>query len=105
MQKYRPDDIEILGKTVCQRFLCIYDLHIFIFQLNDAVTATRGADISSLREKGLYYIELEQPDQQLNPRLDPAAPKSSTRGHHHPVLSRLLCPVKYLAEFDADPAE
>ena len=58
-----------------------------------------------LHEKGIYYIELEQPDHQLDPKLDPAALKSSTCGHHHPVLSRLLCPVKYLAEFNADLAE
>ncbi len=90
---------------VCQQFSRIYDLHIFIFQLNDAVTAVRGSDISSLCEKGIYYIELEQPDQQLNLKLNPAAPKNSTCSHHHLVLSRLLCPVKYLAEFDADPAE
>ena len=58
-----------------------------------------------MREKGLSYIELELPDKQLIPRIDPAAQKSSVRGHNHVVLSRLLCPVKYLAEFDANPAE
>lgn len=70
------------------------------------VTSARGADIHSLREKGISYIELEQPDKQIVPRIDSATPKSSVRGHKHPVLSRLLCPVKYLeADFDVNPAE
>ncbi len=59
-----------------------------------------------MREKGISYVELEQPDKQIVPRIDPAAPKSPIRGHNHPVFSRLLCPVKYLqADFDPNPAE
>jgi len=84
--------------------LIIYAYTYLYLKMNDAVTAARGADISSLSEKGIYYIELEQKEG-LIPKLDPAAPKTSTRGHNHPVLSRLLCPVRYLAEFDAEPAE
>jgi len=76
-----------------------------MLQLNDVVTGARGADIHSLREKGISYIELEQPGKCIIPHIDPAAPKNIVRGHNHLVLSRLLCPVKYLAEFDANPEE
>ncbi len=31
LQKKRPDDIEVLSKTVCRQFLRIYDLHIYVF--------------------------------------------------------------------------
>lgn len=73
--------------------------------LNDVITSARGADIHSLREKGISYIKLEQSDKQIDPRIDPAAPKSLVRGHQHPVFSRLLCSVKYLVDFDSNPAE
>lgn len=62
-----------------------------------------GADIASLRDKGIHYVELEQPNQDLMPKLHVSASKSTSRGHHHPVLSRLLCPVEHLKDFDADP--
>jgi hypothetical protein len=58
-----------------------------------------------LREKGISYIELEQPNMQIIPRIDPAGPKTTFRGHNHPILSRILCPVKYLADFDSNPSE
>ncbi len=64
-----------------------------------------GADIYSLHEKGVSYIELEQPDKQLTLQIDPAAPKTSFQDHNHLILSRLLCPVKYLADFDANLSE
>jgi len=63
------------------------------------------ADISSLHDKGIHYIELEQPNQELKPKLNVSAQKSIARGHYHSVLSRLLCPVKHLKDFDADPEE
>ncbi|KIM35219.1 hypothetical protein M413DRAFT_14685 [Hebeloma cylindrosporum] len=73
--------------------------------LDAAVTAARGADISTLREAGLEYIALEQPDELLLPKIRRGAEKNTTRGHHHPVLSRLLCPVALLSDYDADPEE
>jgi hypothetical protein len=53
----------------------------------------------------MHYVKLEQPNQNLMPKLNISAPKSTTRGHYHPVLSRFLCPVEYLKDFDADPEE
>ncbi|KAF8815987.1 hypothetical protein BYT27DRAFT_7078491, partial [Phlegmacium glaucopus] len=70
-----------------------------------AVTAARGADISTLREAGLEYVALEQPDEVLVPKIRQGAEKKTRRGHNHPVLSRLLCPVILINDYDADPEE
>jgi len=67
--------------------------------------AVRGADISSLHDKGIHYIELEQPNQELKPKLNISAQKSTACGHYHPVLLWLLCPVEHLKDFNADPEE
>jgi uncharacterized protein DUF6698 len=69
------------------------------------VTAARGADISTLREAGLEYVALEQPNEVLLPKIRRGADKKMTRGHNHPVLSRLLCPVALLEDYDAEPDE
>ena len=69
------------------------------------MTGARGADISSLREAGLEYIAMEQPDQTLLPKIKLGAEKKATRGHNHSVLSRLLCPVKHLKDYDENPVE
>jgi hypothetical protein len=70
-----------------------------------AAAAARGDDIASLNNYGLKYIALEQPGKQLLPDIAPDADKTTSRGHNHPVLSRLLCPARLLQEFDADPTE
>jgi uncharacterized protein DUF6698 len=69
------------------------------------VTAARGADISTLREAGLEYVALEQPDEVLVPKIRRGAEKKTTRGHNHPVLSRLLCPVDLINDYDTEPEE
>ena len=70
-----------------------------------AAASARGDDISSLNNHGLKYIALEQPGKQLVPDIAPDADKMTSRGHNHPVFSRLLCPARLLEEFDADPTE
>lgn len=70
-----------------------------------AAAAARGDDIASLNNHGLKYIALEQPGKQLVPDIAPDADKTGSRGHNHPVMSRLLCPARLLQEFDADPYE
>ena len=69
------------------------------------MTAARGADISTLREAGLEYVALEQPDEVLVPKIRRGAEKKMTWGHNHPVLSRLLCPVVLIKDYDAEPEE
>jgi len=69
------------------------------------VTAARGADISTLREAGLEYVALEQPNEMLGPKIRRGAEKKTTRGHNHPVLSRLLCPVVLIEDYDTEPEE
>jgi hypothetical protein len=70
-----------------------------------AAAAARGDDIASLNNHGLKYIALEQPGKQLVPDIAPDADKTASRGHNHPVFSRLLCPAQLLQDFDADPIE
>jgi len=69
------------------------------------VTAARGADISTLCEAGLEYVALEQPNEVLVPKIRRGAEKKTTRGHNHPVLSRLRCPVVLIKDYDTEPKE
>ena len=85
--------------------ISLFLVHWFKLQLNDVVMGAQGADIHSLCKKGVSYIKLEQPNKCIIPHIDLAAPKNTIRGHNHLVLSRLLCPVRYLSEFDANPDE
>jgi hypothetical protein len=73
--------------------------------MHTAAAGARGDDIASLSCSGLKYVALKQPNKQLIPDIPPDADKRSSRGHNHPVLSRLLCPVRLLGEFDEDPTE
>ena len=69
------------------------------------MTAAQGADILTLREAGLEYVALEQPDEVLVPKIRRGAEKKITQGHNHPVLSCLLCPVVLIKDYDAKPDE
>ena len=73
--------------------------------MNDATGTARGNDIKSLLDKGLAYLVLDLPNQQLQPFIGSTSSKEETRGHNHIVLSRLLCPVRLLADFDENPDE
>ena len=67
-----------------------------------ALSAACSDDISSLHADGLTYIALDLPNKILHPPILPKSPKAITRGFNHPVLGRLLCPIKYIKDFD-DP--
>jgi hypothetical protein len=73
---------------------------IFSWQMGSALSAARSDDISSLRTDGLTYVALDLPDKVLNPPILPKSPKTATRGFNHAVLGRLLCPIKYISDFD-----
>jgi hypothetical protein len=73
--------------------------------MHTAAAAARGDDIASLNNHGLKYIALEQPGKQLVPDIAADADKTLSRGHNHPIMSRLLCPARLLQEFDANPDE
>jgi hypothetical protein len=77
----------------------------FWLQLTEAANGARSDDIGSLVHDGLEYIALDLPSKVLEPRIPIKQKKDISRGFKHPVLARLLCPVKYLANFDADPKE
>ena len=73
--------------------------------MHTAAAGAQGDDIGSLSCSGLKYIALEQPNKKLVTDIPPDADKRLSRGHNHPVLSKLLCPVCLLEDFDADPTE
>jgi hypothetical protein len=60
-------------------------------------------DCGSLREGGLAYVALTSPLKTLQPLISPKSPKDGIRGFNHVTLGCLLCPIKYIKEFDADP--
>jgi hypothetical protein len=73
--------------------------------MNDATGTARGNDIKSLLDKGLAYLALDLPNQELLPFIGSTSSKEETRGHNHTLLSRLLCPVRLLGDFDLNPDE
>ena len=73
--------------------------------MNDALSTAHGNDIKSLLDRGLAYLSMDLPDKQLLPLISPTSTKEETRGHNHIILSRLLCPVRLLADFDQNPDE
>lgn len=73
--------------------------------MTKASGSARSDDCGSLRETGLAYVALGCPNKQLSPAIPPKVDKGSHRGFKHPVLARLLCPIQFVAEFDANPDE
>jgi hypothetical protein len=102
------DDGNLFGelvKEVCRHVLgCIYALN-FLLQLAEAANGARSDDIGGLAHIGLEYIAFDLPSKVLEPRISIKQKKDIAQGFKHPVLARLLCPVKYLSNFDADPKE
>jgi hypothetical protein len=68
-----------------------------------AISAARSDNCGGLKDIGLTYAALEAGMNTLMPSITPRTSKSATQGWNHPVLGRLLCPAKYLMEFDEDP--
>ena len=73
--------------------------------MTSALGSARSDDCGSLKEVGLTYVALHIGVDNLTPSIPPKMPKAVQRGFHHPSLGRLLCPAKYLAEFDENPTE
>lgn len=73
--------------------------------MTTALGQARADDCGSLREAGLVYAALEVGQDSLTPHIPFKTSKDVSRGFRHPQLGRLLCPAKYLTEFDSDNAE
>ena len=72
--------------------------------MTQALGNAHSDDCGSLCEDGLAYIALDSPGKVLQPPITAKSLKSDIWGFNHLILSCLLCPIKYLAEFDEDPA-
>lgn len=73
--------------------------------MTKAVGSARSDDCSSLRDTGLSYVAMDLPGGRLEPPILPHTDKGSHRGFKHPVLARLLCPMRLIEDFDSNPAE
>ncbi|KAH9487418.1 hypothetical protein JR316_0001493 [Psilocybe cubensis] len=65
--------------------------------------AARSEDISTLQSAIITYINECSPTNKVE--ISATATKSESRGFKNKVLARLLCPMKYLEDFDANPDE
>ncbi|KAG1733095.1 hypothetical protein EDD22DRAFT_960264 [Suillus occidentalis] len=74
----------------------------FIHTLVSAASDARSDDTGSLMREGLEYMLLDPESSSFNPPLLKKHGKAC-RGWNHPQTARLLCPVRRLEEFDADP--
>ncbi|KAI6154801.1 hypothetical protein BKA82DRAFT_23215 [Pisolithus tinctorius] len=69
--------------------------------VQEGVTCCCTDDCGSLKWPGLNYVLLNT--SALMPSIPPTDTSKSLRSFHHPQLARLLCPHKYISEFDQNP--
>lgn len=74
-------------------------------QLNEAANRAQSDNFGGLVHDGLEYIAFDLPGKVLEPQIPIKQKKDIACGFKHPVLACLLCPMKYLSKFDADPQE
>ncbi|KAH9478018.1 hypothetical protein JR316_0010253 [Psilocybe cubensis] len=65
--------------------------------------AARSEDISTLQNTIITYINECSPANKVE--ISATSTKSESRGFKNKVLARLLCPMKYLKDFDDNPTE
>ena len=73
--------------------------------MTTALGGARADDCNSLKESGLTYAACEIGQESLVPHISLRTSKDASRGFQHPQIGRLLCPAKFLIDFDADSAE
>jgi len=89
-------------EQVSVRVISVYTLSYHsILQIGKLAKKTRGDDSAALKK---YINQYPAPvGTGLLPPISMTEDKSM-RGFNHPQLARLLCPVKYLGDFDMDPS-
>ncbi|KAF8871104.1 hypothetical protein CPB84DRAFT_1754174 [Gymnopilus junonius] len=98
------DNIETFDKVV-PKLIKSGTLLDLTKHMNDGAGQARGNDIKGLLDVGLAYLALDLPNKTLDPKIDLLKKKEATHGHHHLTLSRLLTPVRVLADYDKNPKE
>lgn len=71
-------------------------------QLATTSNDARSEDTGSLRYAILSYIPKDVRKDTLEPPLLTDDSKA-LRGFHHPMTARLLCPMRLISDFDANP--
>lgn len=62
----------------------------------------RAQDTNLIRYEVPKYIPLDYKTASVMPPI--TGGEKSTRGFSHPVIAKLLCPLRYHGRFQADPA-
>ncbi|KAG6896814.1 hypothetical protein C0992_005914 [Termitomyces sp. T32_za158] len=94
LQPYIEDVLEGLSDDPSQ-------LRHFIKKLENASNSAKTDDTSSLKPAIIRYLP-KDPDNEVKPRFPPTGTKA-VRGFRNLTTARHLCPIKKLAEFDANP--
>ena len=74
---------------------------VFNFQLVRAMGEARAQDTNMLRYEIPKYIPLNYKTDSVMPPI--TGGEKSGRGFSHPATGKLLCPLRYLDRFQADP--
>ena len=73
--------------------------------MNAAISEGCSNDIGILKNSIIEYVSLIVPERRLDPPILPSDKKSETRGFHHPMLTRLLCPVDKYSALMGNPTQ
>lgn len=71
--------------------------------MSAAAGTARSNDISNLKKDALTYTALCEPNERLEPSINPNESKKTVRGFKHLQLGRLLCPQDLIEKYDNDP--
>jgi hypothetical protein len=72
-----------------------------MIQLGSAAGDARSEDCGSLKHNGIAYLPLDPEVDIIQPPICKEHTKAM-RGFNHMITARLLCPKRYLWEFDND---
>lgn len=101
--KEEPDAYENFVAIVRLRFILIFVtyMHFNIFQLVHAMGDARAQDTNLIRYEIPKYIPLNYKVESVMPPI--TGGEKSGRGFSHPVIAKLLCPLRYLDRLQDDP--
>jgi len=84
------------------RRLSFIQLPLHFIKLVTASNEARSEDSGSLKHNGIVYIPKNPETDVVRPPI-PRTQSKAFRGFNHPDTGRLLCPRRYIKEFDRDP--
>lgn len=102
--KYIMEHTPYLGSLIGKKKKCEELTHL-IGEMQNMVNHTRSEDASRLKSRMGSYAA-PNPDKDLvSPPIHDDSKSRSKMGFNHPQLGPLLCPAKFLVEYNKDPAK